>query len=110
LFEPFSRAWRWALNKERRGVDKIKSTYVANSFALLPLDERIQQYREMADATFLKAQKVDDPAIRTRYLDLATQWHALAQQLESGIHDPEMVSEMMQPEQGQSDDGPNRLS
>jgi hypothetical protein len=43
----------------------------------------------MADATFLKAKRTDDPAIRTRYLDLATQWHALAQELEAGHPDPE---------------------
>lgn len=91
-------------------MDQTKSARVANSFGLLPLEERIQQYREMADATFLKAQKVDDPAIRTRYLDLATQWHALAQQLESGIHDPEMVAELVQPVMDQSDDEPSRPS
>lgn len=68
-----------------------KSIFVGQSFELLPLDERIQQYREMADATFLKAQKVEDPLTRTRYLNMATSWHALAQQLEAGNADPEMV-------------------
>lgn len=73
---------------ERRGAQQ-KSERVGHSFELLPLEERIQQYREMADATFLKAKRIDDPAIRTRYLDLATQWHALAQELEAGHPDPE---------------------
>ena len=61
------------------------------SFELLPLEERVQQYREMADATFLKAQKLQDPELKTRYLDMAASWHALAQQLEEGNTDPEVV-------------------
>lgn len=72
-------------------MDQGKSTHVANSFGLLPLEERIQQYREMADATLLKAQSVQDSSIKARYLNLAAQWHALAQQLESGHPDPEMT-------------------
>jgi hypothetical protein len=71
---------------------------VGNSFELLPLGERVQQYREMADATFLKAQKAEDPLVRTRYLDLATQWHALAQQLEAGMADPEALPDLPPPE------------
>ena len=54
------------------------------------MEERVQQYREMADATFLKAQRAEDPDIRVRYLELATRWHALAQQLEAGNPDPEL--------------------
>ena len=76
---------------ERRGAIGKKSKHVGYSFELLPIDERIQQYREMADATFLKAKRTDDPATRDRYLDLATQWHALAQQLEAGNPDPELI-------------------
>jgi hypothetical protein len=71
---------------------------VGNSFELLPLAERVQQYREMADATFLKAQKTEDLLVRTRYLDLATQWHALAQQLEAGMADPEALPGLAPPE------------
>jgi len=71
---------------------------VGNSFELLPLAERVQQYREMADATFLKVQKTEDLLVRTRYLDLATQWHALAQQLEAGMADPEALTGLAPPE------------
>jgi hypothetical protein len=63
---------------------------MGRSFELLPIEERAQQYREMADATFLKAKKADDPEVRARYLELATNWHALAQQLEAGNPDPEL--------------------
>jgi len=63
---------------------------LGHSFELLSLEERVQQYREMADATFLKAQKVEDPVVRTQYLDLASRWHALAQELEAGHPDAEM--------------------
>lgn len=45
---------------------------VGQSFELLPVEERIQQYREFADATFLKAQKVQDAEVRAHYLSLAT--------------------------------------
>jgi hypothetical protein len=64
---------------------------VGQSFELLPVEERIQQYREFADATFLKAQKVQDPEVRAHYLNLATLWHALAQELEAGNLDPELL-------------------
>ena len=64
---------------------------MGNSFELLPIEERIQQYREMADATFLKAQRSADPQLRADYLNLAARWHALAQELEDGNHDPEIV-------------------
>jgi len=64
---------------------------VAHSFDFLPLRERVQQYREMADATLLKAKTTDDPEISARYLYLATSWHTLAQQLENGCYDPEAI-------------------
>ena len=64
---------------------------MGHSFELLPVEERVQQYREMADATFLKAQRAEDSAVRTQYLNLAASWHALAQQLEAGNPDPEMM-------------------
>lgn len=64
---------------------------MGQSFDLLPIEERIQQYREMADATFLKAQKVTDPDLRTQYLNMASSWHALAQALEAGDPDPEVL-------------------
>jgi hypothetical protein len=76
-----------------------ESKRVGFSFELLPIQERIQQYREMADATFLKAQKTDDPAVRLQYFDLATRWHALAQQLEDGNLDPEALPESNSREQ-----------
>ena len=64
---------------------------MGNSFELLPVHERIQQYREMADATLLKAQQIEDPLLRTRYLTMATSWHALARDLEAGNPDPELI-------------------
>ena len=67
-----------------------RSTRMGQSFGLLPIEERIQQYREMADATFLKAQKLEDPALRKEYLKMAASWHSLAQQLEAGNPDPEV--------------------
>ena len=85
-------------SRERRGAHRTKSRRVGNSFELLPLAERVQQYREMADATFLKVQKTEDLLVRTRYLDLATQWHALAQQLEAGMADPEALTGLASPE------------
>ena len=63
---------------------------MGQSFELLSVEERIQQYREMADATFLKAKRTEDPAVRAQYMTMATNWHALAQQLEAGQLDPEL--------------------
>ena len=54
-----------------------KRVLMGQSFEMLPRAERAQQYREMADATFLKAQKLQDTALRTQYLDMAANWHAL---------------------------------
>jgi hypothetical protein len=70
---------------------------MGHSFALLPVEERAQQYREMADATFLKAQKVEDPALKTQYLNMASSWHALAQELEAGNADPDAVPNIAAP-------------
>ena len=63
---------------------------MGQSFELLPIEERIQQYREMADATFLKAKRTEDPIIRAQFMSMASNWHALAQQLETGNLDPEL--------------------
>ena len=68
-----------------------KREFVGHSFELLPVEERVRQYREMADATFLKAQKMEDPIQRTRYLSMAASWHALAQEMEKGNPDPEAM-------------------
>jgi hypothetical protein len=65
---------------------------MSHSFELPPLAERIQQYREMADATLLKAQQSENPDLRAHYCNLATRWHALAQQLEEGADDSDMPS------------------
>lgn len=72
-----------------------KSKTVGNSFELLPLAQRVQQYREMADATLLKAQTVQELEMRKQYLNMAAGWHALAQQLEAGIPDPEAMPDSM---------------
>ena len=48
-------------------------------------EERARRYREMADAAFLKAQRLKTPRERAEYLNLATAWHALAQEMESDI-------------------------
>lgn len=71
------------------------SVNVGNSFELLPLAERVQQYREMADATLIKAQTIEDPEMRKQYLNMAAGWHALAQQLEAGNPDPEAMPDMV---------------
>ena len=77
-------------------MDK-KSKHLGQSFELLPIKERIQQYRDMADATFLKAQRIEDPRARKDYLDMASSWHALAQQLELGNSDPEVLPPVQDP-------------
>jgi len=64
---------------------------MGQSFELLPVEERIQQYREMADATFLKAKRTEDPFSRAEFMSLASNWHALARQLEAGNPDPELA-------------------
>jgi hypothetical protein len=79
---------------------------MGHSFELLPIEERIQQYREMADAIFLKAQRADNPEVQARYLDLATNWHTLARQLEAGNPDPE-VSPIVQITNPESQLDPN---
>jgi hypothetical protein len=38
-----------------------------------------------------KAQKVEDSAQKTQYLNMASSWHALAQELEGGNLDPEIA-------------------
>ncbi|HET7084699.1 MAG TPA: hypothetical protein VFI23_08015 [Rhizomicrobium sp.] len=48
----------------------------------LPIAERIGQYREMADAAYLKARKALNPTQQSEYLNMAASWHALAQELE----------------------------
>jgi len=62
---------------------------MGQSFDLLPIAERIQQYRDMADAMLLKAKATVDPDLVVQFLSMATSWHALAQQLETGNLDPE---------------------
>jgi hypothetical protein len=79
----------FALTRVRRGLYQ-KNALMGHSFELLSVEERVGQYREMADATFLKAKKAEDPVVRAQFLDLATRWHALAQELEAGNPDPEM--------------------
>lgn len=64
---------------------------MGQSFELLSKEERAQQYREMADATFLKAKKLEDPELQARYFEMAANWHALAQALEAGNLDPEVT-------------------
>ena len=76
---------------------------MGQSFELLPLAERAQQYREMADATFLKAQKVEDPLLRAKYLAMASSWHTLAQQLEAGNPDPEILSDLIRQDQAREE-------
>jgi hypothetical protein len=83
---------------------------MGQSFELLPTEERIQQYREMADATFLKAQRADDPLVRARYLELAANWHTLARQLEAGVADPQTMTGGMPPESDYPDRGPKTPS
>ena len=68
-----------------------KRRVMGQSFEMLPVEERAQQYREMADATFLKAQKVKDAHLREQYLSMASSWHALAQELEKGNPDLEVI-------------------
>jgi hypothetical protein len=57
---------------------------MGQSFEMLPVEERALQYRQMADATFLKASKLEDQELRAQYLGLASRWHTLAQSLEAG--------------------------
>ena len=76
---------------------------MGQSFEFLPLQERIQQYREMADATFLKAKKTEDSDVRAQYMTMATNWHALARQLEAGHPDPECSSMALQGEDTEAD-------
>ncbi len=80
----------YRLTVERPGGSFGRSKRVGQSFQLLPVEERVQQYREMADASLLKAQKIEDPQLRSLYVNMATAWHALAQQLEAGNPDPEL--------------------
>ena len=63
---------------------------MSQSFELLPIEERSQQYREMAEATFVKAKRTDDPVIRAQLMSMAKSWHALSQELERGNTDPEL--------------------
>gem|GEM_PF-6651047 len=51
-------------------------------FDSLPAALRAQRYREMADAAFLKAQRVSSAEMRAEYLALAAGWLAMAQDIE----------------------------
>ena len=53
----------------------------------------------MADAAFLKAQRVENPEIRAEFLKLATGWHAMAQEIEKGLERP------IQPQEDPARDG-----
>lgn len=64
---------------------------MGQSFEILSPKERVQAYWEMADATFLKAQKVEDSFLRTRYLTMASSWQLLARKLEAGISDLALI-------------------
>jgi len=87
----------FAVDKGAPGGWVEKSKHVGQSFELLPISERLQQYRDMADATFLKAQKIEDPEMRDQYLSMASNWHALAQQLEAGNPDPQALPPVQDP-------------
>ena len=63
--------------------------------------ERAQRYRDMADAAFLKAQRVENPEIRAEFLNLATGWHAMALEIEKGLERP------IQPQENPARDGAN---
>jgi hypothetical protein len=80
------------------GCVSKKSKFVGHSFELLPVEERAAQYREMADFALVRAQQIEDAEFRDRYLNMAANWHALAQQLEAGKCDPEIVPGTMPPE------------
>lgn len=62
-----------------------KAGTLGRSFKSLTPEERVQRYREMADAAFLKAQRLKTPEQRAEYLNLAAAWHALARDMETDI-------------------------
>src|SRR5215471_11657266 len=83
------------------GHMRKKSKRLGQSFESLPKEQRARLYREMADAAFLKAQKAIDPTQRAEYLNMATSWHALAQEMEKTQEGLEHILPE-QPEAGQS--------
>ena len=64
---------------------QTKAGTLARSFKSSSPEERVQRYREMADAAFLKAQRLKTPEQRAEYLNLAAAWHALARDMEADI-------------------------
>jgi hypothetical protein len=58
---------------------------VGYSLELLPAWERARRYRELAAEVIELADYTRSPEMRESYLDLATNWCALAEQLEARI-------------------------
>ena len=58
---------------------------MGRSFKALSPEERVQRYREMADAAFLKAQHLKSPEQRAEYLNLAAAWHGLARDMATDV-------------------------
>lgn len=51
----------------------------------MPPAERALRYREMAEAAFAMATDAATPEIKSSYLSLAANWHALASGLEEEL-------------------------
>ena len=62
-------------------------------FGSVPVATRAERYRELADAAFLKATRIDDATMRVEYLALAAGWHAMAQELEKDVESKTQLEE-----------------
>lgn len=61
---------------------KRQSKDLGQSVGLLPIEKRIERYRQFADAAFLKAQRADNPDQKAEYLSMAAGWHSMALEAE----------------------------
>lgn len=58
----------------------------------LPIEQRIERYRQYANAALRKANEIDSPDHKAEYLSMAAGWHTMAQELErvSGLLHPDL--------------------
>jgi len=67
------------------------STNLKKSLEWLPLDERLNCYRQFAQEAFRKANEASNPNARAEFFNMAAGWHSLADEIErSAKADPLM--------------------
>jgi hypothetical protein len=59
----------------------------------LPLEQRADHYRRLANETMNKAKEVQDPEKRAGFLTMASGWHAMAIEIERALAQTQSANE-----------------